>query len=67
MSNVVRPPKAKENEKKTTSQKITDFLRKYRTVLIAVFGAVVLAVIVVACGRGYMARPSRPRPPAWRR
>ena len=48
MSNVARSPKAQEYEKKTASQKISDFLRKYRTVLLAALGAVVLAVVGVA-------------------
>jgi tetratricopeptide (TPR) repeat protein len=48
MNNVARSPKAKEHEKKAASQRISDFLRKYRTVLLAVLGAIVLAVIAIA-------------------
>ncbi len=46
MSNVARLPKDQENA--SFSQKISDFLRKYRTIVLAVLGAAVLAVIVVA-------------------
>jgi tetratricopeptide (TPR) repeat protein len=48
MSNVARAPKAQEQDKSSLSLKISDFLRKYRIVLLAVFGAALLAVIVVA-------------------
>jgi len=48
MSNIARSRKAEGKEKLTLSQKINDFLRKYRTLVLAVVGAALLVVIVVA-------------------
>jgi TolA-binding protein len=39
---------AKDEEKKTLAQKISDFIRKNRTVLLAILGAVVLVLVVIA-------------------
>jgi tetratricopeptide (TPR) repeat protein len=48
MSNASRSPKGQDQEKSSLSLKISDFLRKYRIVLLAVLGAAVLAIVVVA-------------------
>jgi len=48
MSNAARPQKAQENDKKSLSQKISDFLRKYRVIAISVLGAIVVAVVALA-------------------
>jgi tetratricopeptide (TPR) repeat protein len=45
-----RSPKAKSSEKKTLYVKFSDFLRKYRAIVLIVFGAAVLAVLGVAAG-----------------
>jgi tetratricopeptide (TPR) repeat protein len=48
MSNVARSSKAQENDKKSISQAISDFLRKYRVIFLALLGAIVAAVLVIA-------------------
>jgi tetratricopeptide (TPR) repeat protein len=50
MDSPVRSPKAKAGEKKTLYVGFHDFLRKYRVVILAVFGAALLALIGVAVG-----------------
>jgi hypothetical protein len=45
-----RPPKAKSSEKKTLYIKLSGFLRKYRMVVLIVFGLALVAVIGVAVG-----------------
>jgi tetratricopeptide (TPR) repeat protein len=48
MDNPARSPKAKE--KKTIYVKFSDFLRKYRILVLALFGAALLALIGIAVG-----------------
>ncbi|MBL8967187.1 MAG: tetratricopeptide repeat protein [Spirochaetaceae bacterium] len=48
MDTAIRPPKHEAEEKKTFNQKLADFLRKYRTILLAVLVAAVVAVVGVA-------------------
>jgi tetratricopeptide (TPR) repeat protein len=43
-----RAPKAKATEKKSLYAKLADFLRRFRVVIISVFGAAILAVVAVA-------------------
>jgi tetratricopeptide (TPR) repeat protein len=50
MDNPAHSPKAKPAEKKTLYVKLADFLRKYRIVVIAAFGAAALIVVGVAVG-----------------
>jgi tetratricopeptide (TPR) repeat protein len=45
-----RPPKVKSSEKKTLYVKLSDFLRKYRVIVLIIFGAALVAVIGVAVG-----------------
>ena len=53
MDNPARPPKARSEEKKKTLYvRFADFLRKYRAVVLAFSGAVVLAVLVLAVVTG---------------
>jgi tetratricopeptide (TPR) repeat protein len=52
MDNSARSPKAKSGEKKTPYMKFHDFLRKYRVLVLGVFGAAMLALIGVAVGTG---------------
>src|SRR5512145_1141874 len=48
MSNAARPPKGQGQENAPFSQKISDFIRKYRTIIIAILGTAILAVVIVA-------------------
>jgi len=48
MDSQVHSPKAKSSEKKTVYMKFSDFLRKYRMVLIVAFGVAMVALAVVA-------------------
>jgi tetratricopeptide (TPR) repeat protein len=50
MDNPAHSPKAKAGEKKTPYMKFHDFLRKYRVIVLGVFGAAMLALIGVAIG-----------------
>jgi tetratricopeptide (TPR) repeat protein len=50
MDATARPPKSKSSEKKTLYVKLSEFLRKYRMVVLIVFGLAILAVIGVAVG-----------------
>jgi tetratricopeptide (TPR) repeat protein len=50
MDNPAHSPKAKAGEKKTPYMKFHDFLRKYRILVLGVFGAAMLALIGVAAG-----------------
>jgi tetratricopeptide (TPR) repeat protein len=51
MDSLARPPKAKHEEKnKTPYMKFAEFLRKYRVLVLSVFGAAVLAVLGVGIG-----------------
>jgi tetratricopeptide (TPR) repeat protein len=48
MDNAARSPKAQAEEKKRLAHHVSDFLRKYRVVLLGVLAAVVLAIIAIA-------------------
>jgi tetratricopeptide (TPR) repeat protein len=48
MSNITHARRGQESENASFSQKISDFLRKYRAIFIGALGAVLLAVLVVA-------------------
>jgi tetratricopeptide (TPR) repeat protein len=55
MESPARPPKAKSEEKKKTPYvKFAEFLRKYRVPVLVVFGAGLLAVLVIAAGTAIM-------------
>jgi tetratricopeptide (TPR) repeat protein len=48
MDTSARPTKAKSSEKKTFYVKFSDFLRKYRMIVLIIFGAALVAVVGVA-------------------